>query len=447
MKEMRLIDFVNQVPPSRVFLETKQSSYTYGDITQIRNDFCLNYSLLTDRNCAVISEDRESIAVLLPAIDSLCRDVLLLPKDAEKHTDMFFECADIHYVIYLSAGKVRDVKLVMGNTPIIGRESTKAYIMVTSGTTGTPKLVTYNLSALLATSKKDIGRGEEFTWGLTYDVNRFAGLQVYLQTIASGSKLAIPTSSASMHEIIELFQSASVNCLSATPSFWRKLLMEPNSSLLSFKRITLGGEISDQNILTALELSYPSASISHIYASTEAGVGFVVKDKKQGFPYSYLTSESNLSCQLRIINGNLWIKSANGCTKFLRGDIEINDEGFINTGDMVSIERERVIFRGRESGSINVGGNKVMPEKVESVLELHPYVAMAKAFSKHSSVLGSIVACEIVVSTIAKELPLKEIKREVLSFCKEQLQPFEVPALLKIVESIETNATGKKVRN
>ncbi|MDN3683971.1 hypothetical protein QW180_08500 [Vibrio sinaloensis] len=42
----------------------------------------------------------------------------------------------------------------------------------------------------------------------------------------------------------------------------------------------------------------------------------------------------------------------------------MNDDGFINTGDMVKLDNDRVLFfLGRESGSINVGGNKVMPEK------------------------------------------------------------------------------------
>jgi acyl-coenzyme A synthetase/AMP-(fatty) acid ligase len=442
----RLIELVKRVPLNRVFLSTQASSYTYNDVVDLSDDFRLSYSQLVDKNCAIISDDRESLALLLPAIDNICRNVLLLPKDAEGHEDTFYQSADIHYVISLSAGQVRYIKAVSSHPPANG-EPTRAYILATSGTTGTPKLASYSLSTLLVTTKNDIKRGEEFTWGLTYDVNRFAGLQVYLQALASGSTLAVPSNAASMSEIIALFASSSVNCLSATPSFWRKLLMEPEHSRLSLKRITLGGEISNQSVLSALEQRYPSATIIHIYASTEAGVGFVVKDKKEGFPSSYLTSESNLVCQLKIIDGNLWIKSANGCAKFVKGDLEINGEGFINTGDMVSLEKDRVLFLGRESGSINVGGNKVMPEKVESVLEQHSYVVMAKVFSKANPVLGSLVACEVVIDESAKELSSKEIKREVLSFCKEYLQSFEIPALLKVVESIETNATGKKVRN
>lgn len=442
----RLIELVKGVPINRVFLETQVSSYTYHDVMRISEKFFLDYPQLANKNCAIISEDRESLALLLPAIDNICRNVLLLPKDAEGHEEVFYQSADIQYVISLSEGQVRGIKAVSGPSSV-NDEETRSYILATSGTTGTPKLASYSLSTLLVTTKNDVERGNEFTWGLTYDVNRFAGLQVYLQALASGSTLSVPSNVASMSEAITLFARSSVNCLSATPSFWRKLLMEPEHLHLSFKRITLGGEISNQSVLSALEQRYPSATIIHIYASTEAGVGFVVKDKKEGFPSSYLTSETNLSCQLKIIGGNLWMKSANGCSSFVKGELEINDEGFINTGDMVSLENNRVLFQGRESGSINVGGNKVMPEKVESVLELHPHIIMAKVFSKANPVLGSLVACEVVIADSAKELSSKDIKREVLSFCKKSLQSFEIPALFKVVETIATNATGKKVRS
>ncbi|MFS1441358.1 AMP-dependent synthetase [Vibrio sp. 10N.286.55.E10] len=445
-KQNCLIDLVKRVPLDRVFLSTPTSSYTYSDVVELSDNLRSNYSQLANKNCAIISDDRESLALLLPAIDSICGSVFLLPKDAEGHEEIFYQSADIHYVINLSAGKVSDVKVVSDQQPT-QNEQVKTYILATSGTTGTPKLASYSLATLLATAKNDIKRGEEFTWGLTYDVNRFAGLQVYLQTLAAGSALAVPPSTANMNEIITLFVRSSVNCLSATPSFWRKMLMEPEHRKLPLKRITLGGEISNQSVLSALEQCYPSAMIIHIYASTEAGVGFVVKDKKEGFPSSYLHDDSTLACQLKIIDGNLWIKSNNGCSKFVRGNLDINDEGFINTGDMVCLENKRVLFQGRESGSINVGGNKVMPEKVESVLEQHSHVVMAKVFSKANPVLGALVACEVIIGDSAKELPPKDVKREVLSFCKKSLQSFEIPALFKIVETITTNATGKKVRS
>lgn len=445
-KPKRLIEAVKRVPQDRVYLSTKDTHYTYKDVTELNNQFSSDYPHLLGRNCAVISDDRESLALFLPAIDSMSHTLLLLPRDAEGYEEVFFQSAKIDYVIHLSECQVNHISM-LSRAQALEIDEPPTYILATSGTTGVPKLASYSLDALLFTAKNDINRGKDFTWGLTYDINRFAGLQVYLQAISSGSTLVTPSNSATIAEVIIIFTRESVNALSGTPSFWRKLLMEPSHSELQLKRITLGGEISNQSVLSALSLRYPSAAIVHIYASTEAGVGFVVNDKKEGFPVSFLNSNSSLACQLKIIDGNLWIKSANGCTKFLKGKLNIDSDGYIDTGDMVRVENERIIFLGRESGSINVGGNKVMPEKIESILEQHSSIVMSKVFSKSNPVLGSLVACEVVLKHSVKELNSKALKRDILSHCREQLEPFEVPALLKIVDSIPISATGKKVRS
>ena len=68
---------------------------------------------------------------------------------------------------------------------------------------------------------------------------------------------------------------------------WRKLLMSCPVERLALRQITLGGEIVDQKILDALK-HFPAREDHHIYASTEAGVGFAVRDGRAGFPAAYL---------------------------------------------------------------------------------------------------------------------------------------------------------------
>ena len=85
-----------------------------------------------------------------------------------------------------------------------------------------------------------------------------------------------------------MFVREGVNAMSATPTLWRKILMSDASRSLALRSITLGGEIADQQVLSTLASTYPSARIRHIYASTEAGTGFSVTDGKAGFPVSFL---------------------------------------------------------------------------------------------------------------------------------------------------------------
>ena len=64
--------------------------------------------------------------------------------------------------------------------------------------------------------------------------------------------------------------------------------MTPKANHINLLQATLGGEIVDDRILSAITALFPKARIVHIYASTEAGVGFSVSDNRSGFPLNYL---------------------------------------------------------------------------------------------------------------------------------------------------------------
>ncbi|MDN3679486.1 AMP-binding protein [Vibrio tapetis subsp. quintayensis] len=442
----KIISYVRQIPSERVFLNFQNSCYTFGRILELCTEFYNKFPELKNKNCTVVSEDRESLAIYLPAIDSVCSSIFLQPNDIHGNEADFYRSIGIEFIVRLGNGVVTSVEEITSLQGATNRTANE-YILATSGTTGTPKLASYSLSALTATTQKNIERGQEFIWGLSYDINRFAGLQVYLQAAVAGSTLVIPAKNESIHSLVKLYAKKHVNCLSATPSFWRKALMVPSHRSIPLKRITLGGEISNQSILTALSKSFPDTNIIHIYASTEAGVGFAVKDKQEGFSTHLLAENSSLLCKLKVEDGLLWIKSQHGCSKFVKGELELDRDGFINTGDLVEVKGERVIFLGRDSGSINVGGNKVMPEKVESALEASPFVSMAKVFAKNNSVLGALVSAEVVVTKRGEALPIKELKAELIAFCRDKLELFEIPAVVKRVDVIGINTTGKKIRN
>ncbi|WP_338589249.1 class I adenylate-forming enzyme family protein [Shewanella khirikhana] len=444
----KIAHYLSQIPSERVFLNFSNTRYTFGRILELCIEFKIKFPELSNKNCAVVSEDRESLAIYLPAIDYICCNIFLQPNDISGNEAEFYQSADIDYIVKLGNCSITSVeKVSTSHSSVKKNRNVATYILATSGTTGTPKLASYTLNTLTATAQKNIVRGTEFIWGLSYDINRFAGLQVYLQAVVAGSALVIPSKNESIDSLVKLYVNNRVNCLSATPSFWRKVLMVPSHKRLPLKRITLGGEISNQSTLTALSNSFPDSTIIHIYASTEAGVGFAVKDKLEGFPFRFLAEETGLVCQLKVKNGLLWIKSRYGCSNLLKGELEVDLDGFINTGDLVEVKGERVIFLGRESGSINVGGNKVMPEKVEAVLEDSIFVSMANVFAKNNPVLGALVYAEIALTEQGEALSSKALKAELIGFCRDKLEAFEIPVVFKRVDAIATNATGKKVRS
>ena len=434
----------NLIPSNRIYIQNKLQTITYGEIQSSISKFQEQYPYLVGTNCALLSNSRFILAKMLPLIASVANKIFFQPQCLKDEVAKeFYSKGEIEYVVNVSHLGIDVLKV---SDIAVSNKSGQEWLLSTSGTTGTPKLVCYNIYSLMKTSKKDLAKGVDFNWGLCYDLNRFAGIQVYLQAIASGSSLTISESTDDLNFIVNVFTDKTVNCLSATPSFWRKVLMTKDSNTLPLKRITLGGEIADQAVLDSLSKYFTDSKVVHIYASTEAGVGFTVKDTKAGFPYEYVGHSKLPSIELKIFDDILWIKSDRGADNLLNGTLEVDVEGFINTGDIVEVIDDRVLFVGRDSGTINVGGNKVIPEEIESVLNSHPEVIQSKVFGKKNPVLGMLVNAEIVSNRPLEQGETKVFKKELITFCRGALAPFKVPAMIKFVDSIAANESGKIVR-
>ena len=181
-----------------------------------------------------------------------------------------------------------------------GLHNGTTWVLATSGTTGVPKLIEHTTESLTRSCKTDTTRGHEFTWGLIYDPFRFAGLQVLLQAFSSGSKLIVCNNAEGLSDQASVLDLNDVTALSATPTYWRKLLMVKGLQLDSLRQITLGGEPADQSVLNALKHRFPEARIAHIYASTEIGVGFSVTDGSAGFPTEFLERPLRDGIELKI---------------------------------------------------------------------------------------------------------------------------------------------------
>jgi acyl-coenzyme A synthetase/AMP-(fatty) acid ligase len=316
-----------------------------------------------------------------------------------------------------------------------------AWLLATSGTTGTPKIIGHTLASLTRTVKRERTRGGDFVWGLLYDPSRFAGLQVVLQALLSGSLLVV-SSKPDLRSQVGVLAGHRVNALSATPSLWRKLLMDGRIAQCSLRQVTLGGEIADQQILDGLRIVFPEARIVHIYASTEAGAAFSVHDGRAGFPAAWIEQEcAPLPLKIRD-DGHLLLRP-----QVMPGGKEIekrlDPEGYLDTGDVVAVEGGRVVFRGRASGAINVGGNKVMPEYIENHIRHVAGVRDVRVFGKKSSMMGQIVAADIVCDS---GFDSAELRREILRYCCSVMESWQVPAMLSFAGELHENAAGKRER-
>lgn len=310
------------------------------------------------------------------------------------------------------------------------------WMMPTSGTTGSPKLISHSLASLTK-SMAQPRPGKAFTWGCLYSVRRFAGLQVFLQAWLARTPLILAEEGAPLAQTLARLLAANCNALSATPSMWRKLAMMQGFAALPLQQITLGGEIVDQAVLDMLAHSFPAARITHIYASTEAGVGFAVKDGRAGFPLALLQGAGSNPAMRIDADNHLCFADV------LLADVAGAD-GWLDSGDVVQVVGERVLFLGRANGSINVGGNKVMPEEVETVIKQLPQIAFVQVRARKSGMMGSLV--EAAVCLAPGHVFDAAFKKQLTSHCRTRLDAFKVPAFIVELSDIELTASGKLSR-
>jgi acyl-coenzyme A synthetase/AMP-(fatty) acid ligase len=312
------------------------------------------------------------------------------------------------------------------------------WVFATSGTTGSPKLVEHTVASL--TKGVKAAPGSHRRWGLMYGLARFAGIQVMLQALASGV-LLVPDPDWPLGRKLAFLAAAGCDAISATPTLWRKILMTPEGRALQLAQATLGGEVADAAILSAIATRFPDARVSHVYASTEAGASFAITDGLPGFPAAMLDGGAH-GPQLRIRDGRLLIRSQPHRSTYVGSDIAFADaDGFVDTGDMVDIVGDRCLFRGRANGAINVGGDKLYPQEVESLLLAHPDVAFARIYARNSPITGQIVMADVVPRTaVADNLALT---RTLQAHCAQHLPRWKCPAAIRLVPDVAADPSGK----
>ena len=328
-----------------------------------------------------------------------------------------------------------------------GRISTE-WILLTSGTTGAPKLVVHSLASLGGTLPRQVP-GRAAMWSTFYDIRRYGGLQIYLRAVLSGVPLVLSDAEESTADFLARAAALGVTHISGTPSHWRRALMSGAAHLLQPEYVRLSGEVADQVLLDQLRSVYPKARIAHAFASTEAGVAFDVNDGLAGFPADFIEHPTN-GIQMKVEEGTLRIRSERNASCYLGAAARdlAGGDGYVDTGDLVELVEGRYHFRGRKGGIINVGGLKVYPEEVESVLNADPRVRMALVRAKRNPITGALVVAEVVLKDPAAldETATERIKSELLAACRRALPAHKVPARLAFVPALELTAAGKLVR-
>jgi acyl-coenzyme A synthetase/AMP-(fatty) acid ligase len=428
-------------------------------LTDILAQTCLvgRFDELSNRSVLLAVSDQLISALAMMEIDGVARRMLLCPPDLNAdHVQALIDDAEIDAIVTDQPPRWADFgvyQVVAARAPErrgakIKTERATEWLMLTSGTSGVPKIVGHTLEGLTGAIVADSpARDTPPVWATFYDIRRYGGLQIFLRAILGGGSMVLTEPGEALADHVARLNAHGVTHISGTPSHWRKLLMSGAASGFSPRYVRLSGEIADQAVLDGLRRAFPDASIGHAYASTEAGVGFAVNDGLEGFPAS-LIGESRDGVEMKVVDGSLRIRSTRTAHAYVGRDAAAlsDDDGFVDTGDMVELRGDRYHFVGRRGGIINIGGLKVHPEEIEAVINGHAEVRMSRARSRKSPITGSIVVADVILADGCDASRADEIRKKILADCRAQLPSHKVPAMIKFVDALDITTAGKLAR-
>jgi acyl-coenzyme A synthetase/AMP-(fatty) acid ligase len=424
-----------------------------AEATSLERDF----AALEGRSVVLMAGDPLTTVAALIELDGWARRIVLCPPDFEaKHLAAVVRDAAADAIVYganAPAPQGVDVAILAScalplqrrRIPAVRRHATE-WVLLTSGTTGDPKMVVHTLATLTGAIARPTRQAAVQNWATFYDIRRYGGLQILLRVIAGRGSLTLRSAGETMDDFLIRAGAAGVTHISGTPSHWRLVLMNGAARRIDPLYVRLSGEIADSGLIDGLTKLYPRARIAHAFASTEAGVGFEVDDGQAGFPAAYL-GERESGAALKIVDGALVIRSDRTALRYLGENAPTlrDSEGFVDTGDMIELRGDRCYFVGRRGGIINVGGAKVNPEEVEAVINRHADVYASLVKARKNPITGALVAADIVLKEGVIEAPA--LKDEIIAACVSELAPYKVPALIRFVPALAVTAGGKLARH
>ncbi|MGL6066331.1 MAG: ANL family adenylate-forming protein [Cetobacterium sp.] len=408
-KEYKYSELISEYKKSVKFL--KDNEVEYNSVVALKGEF-----------------NPENIGMMLAIIEKKC--IYVPVANSVKNIQKYLEIAEVQYLI-----EGKSIKKITEENPkheILKKlieEKKPGFILFSSGTTGDPKAAVHNLVPLLDKYRTP---GKSFSSIAFLLFDHIGGFNTVMYSIANGGLLAT-LKNRSPEEVAMLIEKYKIEILPTSPSFINMLLFSriyDKYDLSSLKIISYGTEPMPESTLKAFHELFPGVTLKQTYGLSEVGI---MRTKSESSNSLWLKVGGDEEHQIKIVDGILYIKSKMSMIGYLNAPSPFDQEGWMNTRDRVEQKGDYIKILGRESELINVGGEKVYPAEVESILLEIPEVKDAIVGKEKNPILGNVVTCKISIDDNQDQ---KELKKKIQKYCVEKLEKFKRP--VKIEFQIET---------
>lgn len=318
-------------------------------------------------------------------------------------------------------------------------------ILLSSGSTGKPKAILHNLDLIVEEKLRGRARtGSKVPSILIFLLfDHIGGINSILGAVLGGSPAVVPAE-RTPDEVCALIERHQVRVLPASPTFLNLILIggfHRKYDLACLRLITYGTEPMPDELLRRLNEAFPRVKLLQTFGTSETGISATASESS-GSTFFRIT---DADVQYRIVDGELQLKSRTQFLGYLNYPNESQTEdGWFRTGDLVEESSEgyfRIIGRAKEV--INVGGEKVLPLELESLLLSSPMIDDCVVYGMPNSITGQAVCADIKPSA---EMSRAELRRHVNEFLVGRVEQFKMPSKINLVTEIAVSERFKKKR-
>ncbi|MGH8860128.1 MAG: acyl-CoA synthetase [Jatrophihabitantaceae bacterium] len=337
-------------------------------------------------------------------------------------------------------------------------KSVGGLVLLTSGTTGTPKGAARQVSSPFAAAqfldRVPLGLNERTFFGAP--LFHGTGLSQFLLTLALGST-TVTRRKYDPRKTLEMVEKYRCETLVLVPTMLQRMLEMDDDEIRKYDTSALkiiflaGSALAPEVGNHAMELF--GDVVYNLYGSTEVAVASVATPadwrKAPG-----TVGKVPVGCKVHIydddgrlitkpdVTGRIFVGSGLKFEGYTGGGSKDEIDGLLSSGDVGHFDRYGLLFiDGRDDDMIVSGGENVFPAEVENLLLEHPAIADAAVIGVKDRDFGARLKAFVVLRE-GRSLSADDVKAHV----KSELARHKVPREVEFVDGLPRNATGKLLR-
>jgi acyl-coenzyme A synthetase/AMP-(fatty) acid ligase len=242
--------------------------------------------------------------------------------------------------------------------------------------------------------------------------------------------------------VLKAVERYAVELLPTSPTFINLILLSEaykRHDLSSLQTVTYGTEPMPESTLKRFHAALPDIRLQQTYGLSELGI-LRSKSKSSDSLWVKIGGEG---FETRVVEGILQIKAHSAMLGYLNAPSPFTGDGWFVTGDRVETDGDYMRILGRESEMINVGGEKVHPAEVESVIQEMDNVEAVTVFGEKNAIVGNIVRAKV---KLLQPEDSNEFTLRLKRYCRERLKPYKVPVKVEVSSDRQYSDRFKKTR-